>query len=391
MAVDLTALQRRVAVLSARSALVVDTGIAVMCYLAMVATVPTTPGIAGSSVFVLAAVASLPLVWRRQRPVTVTTLVGAGTIGLCAVGAQGHILLPYGQLVATYTIASLASPLWRLVVMLGTGIGVLIAVLLLLRMGPATLTTAGLAFMVAYALGTGSRARRDRIAMLEERTVRLAQQREAAAVRERERIARELHDIVAHSVTVMVIQAESGAVLAADTDKATAAFESISAAGREAIIQLDRALGVLRGDGAALNPAPALADLPTLVRCANQSGLDATLTIHGTPRPHSADLAAAVYRLVQEALTNTVRHAFASRAAVRLDWLDDRLRVEVADDGRGLEPGAADLRHGRGLIGMHERVRTFGGVLDVGSGDGGIGLRLIASLPFAAPEGTHGC
>jgi signal transduction histidine kinase len=176
----------------------------------------------------------------------------------------------------------------------------------------------------------------------------------------------------------MVVQAEAGAVLAADRDKAVASFETISAAGREALSQLDRALGVLRSDGPTRHPQPGLDDLPALVEQARRAGLDATLVTHGDPRPVPADLAAAVYRVVQEAVTNAIRHARARRLVARLDWRDGALRVEVTDDGVG---PASSARDGHGLVGMRERVQAFGGRLHTGAGDGG-GFRVSATLPL---------
>src|SRR6185295_9962908 len=152
--------------------------------------------------------------------------------------------------VATYTVAALASPLWRLVVMATTIGATAWSVLIVFEQRTSILALATLPFIVAYALGVGLRARRDRIAMLEERTHRLAQAAEATAVRERERIARDIHDIVAHSVSLMVVQAEAGRVLASGTPRAVGAFDTISDTGREALAQLDRALGVLRGGAA---------------------------------------------------------------------------------------------------------------------------------------------
>jgi signal transduction histidine kinase len=366
----------------------VDAVIAVLCYLATVA-LPVKVAREGDwSLFVLAAVASVPLVWRRRQPVVVAALVGAGTLGLAITGALGGIPLPYGQLVATYTVASLAAPVWRLLVMVATGGGVVVSVLLLLRQGPASLALAALPFVVAYALGTGVRARRDRIAMLEERTRRLADAQQVTAARERERIAREIHDIVAHSVSLMVVQAEAGLVLAANTDPAAKTFDTISATGREALTQLDRALGVLRGDGPTRRPPPGLDDLPELVHRARLAGLDADLTEHGRPRPVPADVATAVYRLVQEAVTNTVRHAEASRIDVRLDWQDAAVRIEVSDDGHGPTPTRAAT--GRGLVGMRERVQAFGGELHTGAGEGGTGFRITAVLPLPGASTTGG-
>jgi signal transduction histidine kinase len=268
-----------------------------------------------------------------------------------------------------------------------TGAGVVLVVVGQLGQGPSLVATALLPFVVAYGMGTGARARRDRIAMLEERSARLFEERQAAAVRERERIAREIHDIVAHSVSLMVVQAESGAVLAGDPDKTQAAFDTISATGREAVAQLDRALGVLRGNDTDRHPQPGLTELPTLVAQARSAGVDADLVILGEPRKTPADLAAAVYRLVQEALTNTIRHAAATQATVELDWRGAELRLAVTDDGRGPSAGVG----GHGLIGMRERVRAFGGTLTTGPGSGGTGFRVEATLPLPGEAiHTHG-
>jgi signal transduction histidine kinase len=369
-------------------ALVVDATIAVLCYLATVAFPVKAAGGAEWSLFGLAGLASLPLVWRRRYPITVAALVGVGTIGLAATGAQNSIPIPYGQLVATYTLAALASPLWRLVGTAVTATGVVATVIWLLGQGPATLGTIALLFVAAYAMGTGARARRDRISMLEERAQRLAEEREAAEVRERERIAREIHDIVAHSVSLMVVQAEAGAVLAGEPDKAAATFETISETGREAMHQLDRALGVLRGDGPTRRPAPGLADVPELVEQARRAGLAATFTEIGSSRPVSPDLGAATYRLVQEALTNTIKHARAGSVAVRLEWRETTLEIKVADDGRGPSPG--DSGSGRGLTGMRERVEVFGGRLHTGPVAAGGGFRVTAVLPTAPAPETRG-
>jgi signal transduction histidine kinase len=373
--------------------IVIDATIAVLCYLATVA-LPVKVAREGDwRMFVLAALASLPLLWRRAHPVLAAGFVGVGTVGLAVTGTLGDVQLPYGQLVATYTVAALAGPVWRLVVMATTGAGVVVSVLFLLGQGPALLGIAGLPFVVAYALGTGVRARRDRIGMLEERARRLAEAQEAIAARERERIAREIHDIVAHSVSLMVVQAEAGLVLAADPDKATQTFDTISGTGREALTQLDRALGVLRGDGPTRLPSPGLDELPDLIDRARLAGLDAKLIEEGVRRPVPADLAAAVYRLVQEAVTNTIKHAKAERFRLRLGWGVSALRVTVSDDGLGLV--ATSAGSGRGLIGMRERVRAFGGDLqsgpgEYGAGEGGVGFRVVATFPLAQQSTMDG-
>ncbi len=365
--------------------ILVDGLIAVVCYLATVS-VPVKTARAQWWLFVLAAVASVPLVWRRRYPVVVTAVVGAGTVGLALTGGLTDVALPYGQLVATYTLADLSPPVWRLLGVAGTAVGI-VALTLTSGARPSLVGVAALPFAGAYALGTGARARRDRIAMLEERASRLAEAHEAAAARERARIAREMHDVLAHSVSLMVVQAEAGPVVVrSDPDRAEAAFDAIAATGRDALRQLRRTLGILRNDsgdggaGADLAPQPGLDDLAGLVDDARRAGLDASLAERGDRRPVPAELAIAAYRVVQEALTNTVKHADARRVRVRLDWCDTALGVEVSDDGRGLRAPAGTPGHG--LVGMRERVAACGGDLRAGAGEGGVGFRVAATLPL---------
>ncbi|MEW2357216.1 histidine kinase [Spirillospora sp. NPDC029432] len=324
----------------------------------------------------VAAVASAALVVRRRFPFEVTIVVGATTVPLAWGDAMGD--LPPAQLVATYTFAALCPPLERLILAVGTAGGILASILpdeKVLNLG-----LVGIAFTAAYALGTGARARRDRIAMLEERAARLAEEQDAAATRERERIAREMHDILAHSMSMVVIQAEAGPVaVRSDPDKAEEVFDTISETAREALAQLRRALGVLRSEEAPLRPAPGLAALPALVDDVRRAGLAVTLEEAGERRDVPSDLGVTAYRIVQEALTNTVKHAAASSARVRVSWRDGGLRLEVSDDGRG--PGGAG-GGGHGLIGMRERVAAAGGELETGAGSGGTGYRVAATLPL---------
>jgi signal transduction histidine kinase len=219
--------------------------------------------------------------------------------------------------------------------------------------------------------------------MLEERARRLAGEQETAATRERERIAREMHDILAHSMSMVVIQAEAGPVaVRTDPDKAEEVFDTISATAREALTQLRRALGVLRADGTERRPQPGLDTLPSLVADVRRTGLTVTLEEDGVRRPVSADLATTAYRIVQESLTNTVKHAGASSVRVRVWWRDDQLRLEVCDDGHG--PLGDGRPGGHGLTGMRERVAAVGGELSLGPGPDGAGFRVAANLPLSS-------
>ena len=152
----------------------------------------------------LALLSSVPLLWRRQAPVLVALVCGIGTTWLSV--QESLFDQPYGQLVATYTWAELATPGWRLLAGVGTGVGVLVS-LIVPQESPPSIGYVGMMFVTAYALGTGVRARRDRIAFLEERTLRLTEEQAAAAGAERARIARDMHDVLAHSVGLMVVQA----------------------------------------------------------------------------------------------------------------------------------------------------------------------------------------
>lgn len=338
----------------------------------------------------LATAATMPLLWRRRYPFGVTVAAGIGTTWLALADLVGDI--PVAQLVATYTFAALCPPAKRVLAAAGTAIGGTVSILVPDE-DVLNLAVAGIMFVMAYALGTSARARRDRIAMLEERALRLGQEQQAAATRERQRIAREMHDILAHTMSLVVVQAEAGPVaVRSDPGKAEEMFDTISATAREALAQLRRTLGVLRADEPAREPQPGLDSLPALVEGVRNAGVAATLEQDGEPRPVPADLAATVYRIVQESLTNTVKHAAAGSVRVRLGWGEHVLRLEVSDDGRGpgtVGPAGSDGSRtngndtgGHGLIGMRERVAAAGGELAFGPGPGGTGFRVAASLPL---------
>jgi signal transduction histidine kinase len=190
-----------------------------------------------------------------------------------------------------------------------------------------------------------------------------------------------MHDILAHSMSLVVVQAEAGPVAArTDPDKAEEVFGNISATAREALAQLRRTLSVLRSGDAERQPQPGIEGLSPLVANIRQTGLTATLEERGERRPVAADLATTAYRIVQESLTNTVKHAGASNVSVRVEWLDRALSLEIRDDGHG--PIGNGRPGGRGLAGMRERVSAAGGELTCGPGPDGVGFRVAASLPL---------
>jgi signal transduction histidine kinase len=224
-------------------------------------------------------------------------------------------------------------------------------------------------FAAAWFWGESGRAREQE---------RVERERSAVAA-ERTRIARELHDIVTHNVSVMVVQAAAGNdVFATRPERAREALQAVEETGRRALGELRRLLDVEAGDGAL--PQPGLARVGDLVQQVRRTGLPVELVVEGTARelPEGVDLSA--YRIVQEALTNTLRHAYASRATVRIRHVPGTVEIEVDDDGVG---APATATGGRGLVGMRERVALFGGELTAGGRPEG-GFRVHARVPVGA-------
>jgi signal transduction histidine kinase len=204
----------------------------------------------------------------------------------------------------------------------------------------------------------------------------------AAVAEERARIARELHDVVAHAVSVIVLQARGGRrILDEDPDEARGAFDTIEETGTRALVEMRRLLGLLRADdeALALAPQPSLGELDRLAAQVREAGLPVEVAIEGEPveLPPGVDVSA--YRIVQEALTNALRHAGPARARVLVRYGADELELEITDDGPGIANGAGA---GHGLVGIRERVAVYGGELTAGSRvEGGYALR--ARLPLA--------
>jgi signal transduction histidine kinase len=237
----------------------------------------------------------------------------------------------------------------------------------------------GLVVGAPWVAGRAIRHRR----LNEERLEQEKADAEAAIVEERTRIARELHDVVAHGISVMVLQARGGRrVIAGDPGEAREAFDVIENTGHQALEEMRRLLGMLRAsdEQLALAPQPSLDQLDTLVEQVRSAGLPVEVAIEGEPGqlPPGVDLSA--YRIVQEALTNALKHAGPARARVTVRYGEDELELEIADDGDGTGDGKGS---GHGLIGMRERVSVYGGDLQAGRRpEGGYALR--ARLPLAS-------
>lgn len=346
-------------------------------------------------------VTCVPLVWRRVFPLSVALVVGAAFTALRWIEVPEFDMSSLALFVALYSagafggrwrhltraavvLPSLALIGYRLVVVDGDLAG---GDLLWIRVSTVLLNVGF--FAAAWWLGDGARRRRLAETDLRARTAELEAEREENARRaildERVRIARELHDVVAHHVSVMGLQA--GAARRAfeqDPDAAREALRTVEHSGREAVRELHQLLGFLRqGEGAADDPQPGLSRLPGLVEQVGEAGLDVELEVDpGLAVPDSVGLSA--YRIVQEALTNSLRHGGALRASVRIAPEQDGLSVVVDDDGAAAPPtGGAG---GHGLLGMRERAALHQGRFDAGPRPEG-GWRVEAFLPVPAGAG----
>jgi signal transduction histidine kinase len=333
----------------------------------------------------------VPVAFRRRAPISafaVATVGGALQV-ITAQPSPADVAL----LVLLYTVAAYrprnASIMALLVCLGGSAVAVLAwgpvhDVNLAWRLIFSAFLFGGLELTV-WILGDSMRYRRGYYAALEDRAARLEAERDAqtkiAAAAERARIARELHDVVAHHVSVMVVQADgAGYALRTDPDRAETALRAIAGTGRQALTEMRRLLGVLRSadEQAALAPMPGLGELRELLDQARTAGLEVTYTLSGVPRelPEGAELAA--YRVVQESLTNTRKHAGPSAtAAVLLRYGNECLTVEVTDDGLGM---SSEDTGGHGLAGMRERISLYGGTVTSGPLPNG-GFGVTARLP----------
>ncbi|MGW0911209.1 sensor histidine kinase [Streptomyces sp. NPDC002784] len=335
--------------------------------------------------WLLAAATALPLVWRRRAPFAAACAVSLATPAMAWYHAPPPDVM-YAGLVVLYTMAAQGRAWQRRFMLTGWILGVVLTMQHKEEPLPFEYAFQLLSVVGAYGLGMLARVQRAYTAALVDRTRRLERERAAdtarATAQERARIARDMHDILAHAVSLMVVQAEAGpVVMRTDPVRAEAAFDAIAATGRDAMAQLRRILGVLKEEeregGARRLPQPGVAALPGLVRqVTGSTGLRVDLRSAGQPRPLPPDTEVAAFRIVQEALTNTVKHACASSATVALDWAEDALTLSVTDDGRGPSgPGG-----GHGLIGIRERAAACGGTARAGRGQDG-GFRVVVRLP----------
>jgi signal transduction histidine kinase len=335
-------------------------------------------------------IAGASIAWRRSYPILVALVITATAVSQAAAGMSMHTAVaPFvALLVTSWSIGAyeergravlgltlLVCGIWAVIVIdslrgtdhyVGTDYPWIGGLLLL----PGVL---GILF--------GSRTRSLHAA--EARAARLELERREAVSAERARIARELHDVIAHSVAVMTVQAGAAeAMLAQHPERALESVRAVQETGRLAMAEMKRLVGMLRdGDEeAGLEPQPGVSDLERLVAHVRETGLPVELRVEGAPKPLPIGIDLSAYRVVQEALTNAIKHAGASAAHVVLRYGERDLTIEVTDDGAG--PAVA-TNGGHGLVGMRERVGVFGGSFDAGPRDGG-GFAVHAILPFGA-------
>jgi signal transduction histidine kinase len=325
----------------------------------------------------------LPLLARRRAPRAVLAVVVAASL---ADAAEYSSFIPVAPAIAIYTTAAHTTSRRRSLVASAIAAAAL-AVTALAVDGYGQALSSLVLFGGAWVFGDSLGTRRAYTKELEEKNERLEREQAAQAARavaeEQARIGRELHDVIAHSMSVIVVQAAAANdVFAAAPERARQALREIEATGRSTLAELRRLLGAVRGDGAEYAPQPGLDQVDTLVAQVRAAGLEVAVSVEGEPRALPAALDLSAYRIVQEALTNTVKHAHATRADVALRFGETTLDVEVRDNGRGEANGSGNGA-GHGLIGMRERVNVFGGSLETGPAPGG-GFAVAARFPLEA-------
>jgi signal transduction histidine kinase len=232
-----------------------------------------------------------------------------------------------------------------------------------------------------FALSAAAARRAEQVRRAEARALRSEEEAQAAIAEERSRITRELHDVLAHSVSVMTVQASAvRRLLTPEQEREREALLTVEETGRQALAEMRRLVGIMREENevAALAPQPGLETLPQLVEQVRQSGLPVELTVEGTPVKLPAGVDLSAYRIVQEALTNTLKHAGPAHAWVAVRYAGEDVEIEVANDGKSENDGGG----GHGLVGMRERVALCGGELESGPRPGG-GYKISARLPVA--------
>jgi len=344
--------------------------------------------------YLLALVSTLPIAVRRLWPLPVLGIVLAGSVAAMAIGTGKD---PSVAVALVLYLVALRYPR-------PTSAAVLAGVLALTAAGTAAggaaldhnqasavaarFVGSAVVLTAAWVIGVAVRQQRAYTSGLREQAERRVQAQLAegrrAATEERLRIARELHDVVAHSLSLIAVQAGVGHYVAdSRPEEAARALASIEGTSRDALREMRRLLGVLRDESAGTDMAPAhgLADVGQLVTGTAEAGVRVQLEIRGIQRPVSPGVDLAAYRIIQEALTNVVKHARTTASRVLVTYTDDAMDLEITDDGAGAPAGAVAASAGHGIAGMRERASLFGGEFHAGPLPGR-GFRVAARLPL---------
>ena len=363
---------------------------------AVIEVVAAGSGDAPPALLMLAAAGyTLPLAFRRLRPVTAVAVVAASVVIESALLTDTtRYFFPFvGAMVFSYSAGAYVDGRKA-----HAGLAIMTGAILIVTLLSPSQIVGDFIFPTAFGFiswlaGRAVRTRTRLTEELHEAALREqeahAQEAQRAAADERRRIAREMHDVVAHSVSVMVVQAGGARrILDRDPARAVAAAEQIERTGREALAEMRRLLGVLHHDDDshdARAPQPTMAGVGTLVERARAAGLPVVLHEEGEPRSLPAGLDLAAYRVVQEGLTNALKYSGRAETEVHVRWGEDALELEIADRGPGPARRRVEADGGHGLLGMQERVRLYGGELEAGLRRGG-GFRIRAKLPLVVQD-----
>jgi signal transduction histidine kinase len=335
----------------------------------------------GPAAYLLLAAGGVSLLARRRYPAPVLAVALAAALGAAALGGAARgVPIAWFVLIAAFVNAVMFRQRAAAIASLVAGYLVSVWPPWLIGTRGHTSAVSALALLAGLITLLSAaeliRARSQRAVAVRNRQAEEARRR---AMQERLAIARDLHDVVAHNISVINVQANTALhLMDRQPERAREALTAIHEVSRQALGELRSVLGVLRADGADLPlvPSPGLDRLGELAAHARAAGITVLLKEEGASRPVPAGVDAAAYRIIQEALTNTVRHSGGSTATVRLRYDADALTIEVDDDGRAVHP----RREGNGVAGMTERARALGGTLDAGPAPGG-GFRVLARLP----------
>jgi signal transduction histidine kinase len=333
---------------------------------------------------------AVPLLWRRRFPLVVWALILAGVVAQALASGDSfeglYLLVPLG--LGSYALAAFSGRRRAL-----AGLALFIAVYSIYALEDHNIRRGGqqawsgafigLLVLAVWLAGVFVSSRREAAVLMAE-AAEVRREAEAAVAEERLRIARELHDIISHTVSVIGLQAGAAErMLDRDPERARQPLQSIQERARESVLELRRLFGMLREaeERAELTPQPRLAQLGLLLEQVRAAGLEVELHVEGAPQPLPPGVELSAYRIVQEALTNVLKHARASRAEVLLRYCVRALELEVTDDGTGAPANGS----GHGLIGMRERAALYGGTLTAGRQPNG-GFHVMAQLPHDGAE-----